>query len=53
MAVNFEKKSLFFKLKKILKNHAALLEFFFAYYLEQNKYESTSNKNVIQADKQL
>jgi hypothetical protein len=31
---------------KIIKNQAALLQFFLTLYTEQNKYESTSNNNV-------
>ena len=32
--------------QKSIKNHAAVLQFFLTYLVEQNKYESTSNKNV-------
>lgn len=31
---------------KIVKNHSSILQFFLTYYLEQTKYETTSNKNV-------
>ncbi|RNA07269.1 gamma-tubulin complex component 3 -like protein [Brachionus plicatilis] len=47
IALSFQELEAKFNKQKILKNHAALLEFFFAYYLEQNKYESTSNKNSL------
>ncbi len=31
---------------KLINNHASVLQFFFTYYTEQEKYESLSNKNV-------